>query len=263
MNRAAWDRHAGAFEATVCDITSTDKKRQLDDLVRLARLPRTGAVLVDLGCGVGSFIRRFGDRFEAIVGVDFAPRILARARQRLPSTIRFLAIEIARSARTLGTIADLTACLNVITSPSAARRAAVWRNLVAVTKPGGFVLVVVPSIESAEMVRDIERCRRVRLGPAATAEGVLERDDVRQKHFSRRELKAVMKEHGLAARRVTRVTYPWSEEGLSKPRGAAIDDPWDWGCLAQRLPVRPKTMPGPRPRKSPAVKKGRWRIDHP
>ena len=142
MNRAAWDRHAAAFEATVCDITSTDKKRQLDDLVRLARLPRTGAVLVDLGCGVGSFIRRFGDRFEAIVGVDFAPRILARARQRLPSTIRFLAIEIARSARTLGTIADLTACLNVITSPSAARRAAVWRNLVAVTKPGGSTVEI-------------------------------------------------------------------------------------------------------------------------
>src|ERR1051326_3952737 len=82
MKSADWDRLADEFESETCDITREESAAQMARFVRLAKLRRKGATLVDLGCGVGTFIARFGRRFEAIHGVEFAPRIIARARAR-------------------------------------------------------------------------------------------------------------------------------------------------------------------------------------
>ena len=82
MKRADWDRLADDFETETCDITREESADLTERFVSLARIPKRKAVLVDLGCGVGTFIHRFGGRFGEIFGVEFAPRIIARARKR-------------------------------------------------------------------------------------------------------------------------------------------------------------------------------------
>ena len=240
MNRAEWNRHAESFEANVCDITKTDRKAYLSRLMGLARLPKRGATLVDLGCGLGTFIKRFGDRFDKIVGIDFAPRIVMRAEKIIaprqgaaPEKIDWLAMDIARSAAVLGAVADLTVCLNVITSPSGARRRDLWANVAAVTRLRGFALIVVPSLESARVVREFGTRRRARGDKDES--GILARSGARQKHYSREELVEVMAQHGLVKWRISRVFYPWSEEGMSRPRRRGANHPWDWGVIAQRV----------------------------
>lgn len=237
MDRTTWNDLADDFEESVCDIVSDETNDQLRRFVGLAKpLPRN-AVLVDLGCGIGSFILRFGHRFRTIVGVEYAPRIMARAQERCSEVkrVEWLTMDVARAAKHIGRRADLTVCLNVITSASAATRNAQWASLAAVTKPSGFALVVVPSLESDEMLMPAHE-RDVSGKTAATATGLADRDGSRQKHYRRDELTLIFAEHSFEVMRLGRVYSSWSGEGFDKPPPGDARGPWDWICLARRQP---------------------------
>lgn len=233
MNRREWNQYADEFETDICDITLDETSNQLRRFVNAAKLS-PNPVLVDLGCGIGSFIAKFGDRFRKIIGVEYAAQIIARAKRRcakLPG-ITWLTMDISSASKEIGSCADMTVCLNVITSPSRAKRNSLWSCLATVTKPKGFALIVVPSLESSAMVAERERKGRGS-GAKASGDGLVKREDSWQKHFGRAELIATLADLGFVVRRIGRAHYPWSTEGLRKPRS---DDrrPWDWICLAQR-----------------------------
>jgi SAM-dependent methyltransferase len=239
VDRTAWNELADDFEESVCDIASDETNDQLRRFVAAARPLPKKPVLVDLGCGIGTFIRTFGGPFHRIVGVEYAPRIMARAQEQCAAVkgVEWLTMDAARAAKRIGRRADLTVCLNVITSASAATRNAQWASVAAVTKPSGFALVVAPSLESDEMLLPAHRAEQSGKS-AATAGGLADRDGSRQKHYRRDELVGIVSKHGLTVKRVGRVFSAWSGEGLDKPRPGDHKDPWDWICLAQRPPGR-------------------------
>ena len=234
MNRREWNQCAGEFETDICDITLDETNNQLRRFVDAAKLP-PNSVLVDLGCGIGSFIEKFGDRFCNIVGVEYAAQIIARAKQRCAGRreITWLTMDISSAPKRIGSCADMTVCLNVITSPSRAKRNSLWACLAEVTKPKGYALIVVPSLESNEMVAERERDSG-RAGATPSSDGLVKREDSWQKHFGRGELAATLAELGFAVRRIGRVHYPWSTEGFTRSR-SDNRRPWDWICLAQRV----------------------------
>jgi predicted RNA methylase len=225
MKRADWDRLAEEFESETCDITREESADQVERFMSLVRLPRR-AVLADLGCGVGTFIQRYRARFAKIFGVEFAPRIIARARARCGDGVEWLATDIPRAAKKIGRAADLTVCMNVITQPGAATRARMWASLAAVTK--GSALLVVPSMESERMVVEAGGEAKWRAG------GLVNRDGVWQKHYERGELEAVFAANGFRKPRIERAHYPWSVEGMRQTKARRDRRPWDWIALAKK-----------------------------
>jgi len=246
LNSKQWNQLAAEFEDSVCDLTATDLNSQLTRLMKHVVLPPGGARLVDLGCGIGTFIREFGDRFESIIGLDFAAKILARAKNRQPKElverIQWHTLDLAQAPAAIGACADLTVCLNVVTSPVEKTREELWAAIAAVTKPGGFTIVGIPAIESARMVDDVVNAKKK--GPRAVLDpkGLLDRTGAVQKHYSRPELKQIMERHGFTSVRISRVYCPWSEEGMRKPRASSAPYPWDWACLAQRAAAKAVSM---------------------
>ena len=241
MNRDRWNRLAHEFEASVCDIAATDVKRVLRGLVTKA-IPRRGkSVLVDLGCGIGTFLYLFGSLFTEAIGVDYSTKMLTRARGRCVGSkrIKWLCLDIFRASRKIRASADVVACLNVITSPRAAQRQRLWDCVVSVMKPGGYALIVVPSLESAAMVAKVRsertgsRDREDRL----IGEGLVRAGKDIQKYYGEEELRGQASDLGLRVEAIRRVSYPWDEEGLEARSGRRTVRPWDWVCLA-RLPRR-------------------------
>jgi len=261
LKRAEWNRLADEFETQVCDVTRTDKKKQVERLVNALRLPKANPVLLDLGCGLGTFIKQYGERFRRVIGIDFAPRMVERAQARCPELpgVTWKAMDMARAGEAFGPCADLAVCMNVITSPSTARRNGLWSALAAVAKPRGYVLLVLPSIESACMVHVVEHGRPATRRAQAT--GLLARSGAVQKHFARAELAAVLAEHGMIVERIAPLYYPWSEEGLSTPRKRGVGLPYDWVCVARRAaPRRKPAARKPAPRKPSARKPARRKL---
>lgn len=237
VSRKEWDTLADDFEAEVCDITRETKDKTIARLVLgLHPSPKT-SVLVDLGCGIGTFVERFGRHFRATFAVEHAPRIIARAKQRLGKRpdITWLTSNIPPAVRRLGACADLTVCMNVVTMPQERIRRQMWNGIARVTKQNGHALIVVPSIESDRMVERIAYGTPRAQAIAEAPNGLVERGGSRQKHFARAELFELLHRHGFRAKKVMRVSYPWQKEGLRKPRNAGSRRPWDWLVLAQRL----------------------------
>jgi hypothetical protein len=236
MKRAQWNRLADNFESEVCDITREEASHRILRFVNAVRLPKNDSVLVDLGCGLGTFVSEFGSRFARAIAIDHAGRIVDRAKalSTCTSPVKWMVLDVALAGNELGACADLTVCMNVITSSEAVRRDALWQSVAKVTKRKGYALIVVPSIESDAIVRKMA----FRVGRAAefvsTSEGLVTRDGAVQKHFSRQELAATLSSLGFSETRMGRATYRWSVEGLRKPSSNA-KLPWDWMCLAQRL----------------------------
>jgi len=226
MKRADWDRLADEFADQTCDITREESADTVARFVALARIPKRGAVLADLGCGVGTFIARFGKRFETVHGVEFAPKIVARAKARCGDGVSWYTMGIPAAARRIGAVADLTVCLNVITQPRAGERAKLWAAVAEVTRRRGYALVVIPSMESERMVV-------ARGGEAKWRDGgLVERDGVWQKHYEQAELETIFTANGFAPPRIEAAHYPWSVEGMRARKGTK---PWDWIALARRV----------------------------
>jgi len=140
MSRKEWNRTAENFKELVCDITAEEMNDQLRLFVNAAHPSRDKSVLADLGCGIGTFVQKFSDRFSRVFAADFATDAIRQAESGYKGTTpaEWHVADLTECPRLFGTsCADLTACLNVITSPSAARRKSLWETVRTITKPAG------------------------------------------------------------------------------------------------------------------------------
>jgi SAM-dependent methyltransferase len=237
VSRKEWDKLADDFERDVCDITRETRGKEIAQLVLGLRPSPKKSILVDLGCGIGTFVERYGKLFHATFAVEHAPRIIARAKKRLAkrTDITWLTSNIPPAAKRIGACADLTVCMNVITMPQARIREQMWDGIAHVTRKRGHAIIVVPSIESDRMVELVAYGTSRAEAIAEAPGGLVDRGGSRQKHFAREELHELLAQHGFRTRKVMRISYPWQKEGLRKPRNAGTRRPWDWLVLAQRV----------------------------
>lgn len=235
VSREQWNRLAARFNSSVCDIVAGDRNRIVDGLVEVALARRPKPVVIDLGCGMGTFIRRYGRRFSESIGVDFAERMLRGAKRRCARVprVRWVCASVEEAPRAVGETADLSVCMNVLTSPDAALRRRQWRALGKITKAGGCTIVVLPSLESSELVAQVEEKLRPGSSGARTGDGtVVNRGKARQKHYTRAELKDAAERAGFRAAKIVRVYYPWKDEGVSADSAMLRGrQPWDWALL--------------------------------
>jgi len=230
VNRKRWATLARVFEDQVSDVTASETDGVLSEAVTRATVGLREAKLVDLGCGIGTFVAKFGRLFHLVIAVDYSSDMLRRAKDvcRHVRRVTWLCADIPRAVLEIGVAADLTVCLNVITSASAVRRRAMWDGVAAVTKPGGAAIVVVPALESAEFVvrRTGKPLRRRR--KRMKDRGLLLRAGCVQKFYLEREVVESLGNRGFEQVRVQRLEYPWAEEGISNHRKRWERLPWDW-----------------------------------
>ena len=207
---------------------------------------------VDLGCGTGRVLPRLARRAERVVGIDFAPELLRVARTRVgdDDRIQLKRADLSRPLRA-PLSAELVTCVNVLLAPKEAVRVSMLRNCRRVLAPGGRLVLIVPSLESALWVNDrliawnrragLRGVRALRGGIAtdfATARdllgGVVDQGGVRTKHYLQEEILQALRRVGLEPVAVERIEYPWDAYFDAPPRWLGRTGPWDWLVLASR-----------------------------
>ena len=232
MKARDWDRLAAAYDSEVCDIFVRDRRQVIAGWLKSAGLLRGRKTLLDLGCGIGSFIRRYGRSFGAKTGTDHSRRMLRIAATRCGSlsNCTWLQADVQSLPPELHGRGDLVVCSNVITFVSAAACARALRQVVRCAKPGGRIMLIQPALESHDAVVELETGRTV---PRRAATAIVRRDDRMQRFFTREGAAALARAAGLRAVQVRKVWYPWIDEGITPaPRGREL--PWDWLVTARR-----------------------------
>lgn len=230
MSEKVWNRLAQDFEVAVCDVT-TSSGRDLAELVRRAE-PNRRQTLVDAGCGIGSFIKRFGRRFGRVIAFDFADKMVRRAKKRCKGVpdVQWATMGLEDAADRIGRVGDFVACLNVITSTDAKLRERQWKSLAGLAQPGGHVLVVLPALESAlHVARFADRENKIH--QSNFDDGLVYRGDARQKHYDRKELRDIVRAHRLRILTLKRIHYSWSDDGIDDP---GLKPPWSWVALVKK-----------------------------
>lgn len=233
MNARDWDRLAAAYAAEVCDIFSRDQRNVIGRWLRSRGLLRGRRAVLDVGCGIGSFFRKYGRHFGQKTGTDHSRRMLqiAAARCRGMRDAAWQQAEVQKLPAALRGSADLVVCSNVITFVSAAACRRALRETARGARPGGWLLFILPALESHDAVVALETGRPAprRRGPAA----IVRRDDRMQRFYSRAGARQLAAGAGLRSIAVRKVWYPWSDEGITRaPRGH--EPPWDWLLTARR-----------------------------
>ena len=230
MSRRSWNRIAKDFEVAVCDVTRSSGQ-QVAELVRRTH-PNQKKTLIDAGCGIGSFTRRFGKRFGRVLAFDFAANMVRRARQRCAAVrnVAWSTMGLEDAATKRGSVGDLIACLNVITSTDPKLRARQWESLAGLATPGGHVLVVVPSLESARRVAKYADADNL-VHNSDFKTGIVYRGEYQQKHYTRDELRDTLASEGLRSLSLKRIRYAWSDDGVDDP---GLAPPWSWVALARK-----------------------------
>jgi len=232
MTEKDWDRLAAVYAQEVCDIFARDRRGVIGRWLKRHRLLGQQRTVLDLGCGIGSFFKKYGARFGPKTGTDHSRRMLqiaARLCHRQPG-IEWLQADVKKLPAALHGRGDLVVCSNVITFVSLPQCRRALAEVVRTAKPGGWVMLVQPALESHDAVVAIETGRPA---PPRTPMAVVRRDDRRQRFFTRTGAINLAKAAGLQAVRADKVWYPWSDDGIiHPPRGQ--EPPWDWLVTGRR-----------------------------
>ena len=227
-----WERLAKVYAKEVCDIFMRDRGKVISRWLRAQGLLGGRKAALDIGCGIGSFFRKYGRYFSHKTGTDHSARMLHYAARRCRSQpeIAWRRADVLALPAELRASADLVVCSNVITFVSLPDCRRALRQVRRAARPGGRVLLIIPSLESHHAMLAPASGRR-RRHHAATA--VVRRDERMQRFFTEAGCTQLAAGAGLRDIKVQKVWYPWSDEGYARaPRGH--EPPWDWLVTGRR-----------------------------
>ncbi len=239
------------YEAEIFSVLEHDRAELISGTVR--RYGKKTQAATDVGCGIGHFLPLLSARFRSVFAVDLSPRCIAKAQAAHPrlANVAYRAVDLAAPGVRLPP-ADFALCVNVAIAPSLAHRNRLLDATCRHLRPGGHLVLVVPSLESSAFVdfrliewnlRDgMEPNRAVRGGFRAyrptgnprAHEGVVRIDQVETKHYLREELLVLLQNRGLRTLEIEKIEYPWSTEFTDPPRWMKAPFPWDWLFVAQK-----------------------------
>lgn len=240
QDRNYWDTMAARWDHEIFNTLHHDRSRVIGGEIR--RSSRRARSVADFGCGTGTYLPLLSRLFEDVQGFERSRACTALARKNLRARGN-VAVHSASAAsvRRRGQF-DVVLCVNVAVHPSARARAGVFRSVGALLAPGGRLLLVVPSLESAAMVAAAEQEALQRRAGRRTADwvagaqpdGIVTIEGMPYKHYSKPELRIVLEGLGLAVSRIRRVEYSWRSQGVRPGPTMRHELPWDWIAVARK-----------------------------
>jgi SAM-dependent methyltransferase len=140
---AFWDGQSRSWDERYRDAAVAGRVDELAGWLSAALADRTSSVVADLGCGTGSHARSLADRGLAVVGLELAPGMAARAASKGVPVVR---TDLAAGLPLASSSVD--GALSVY-SLQFVDASAVLREVRRVVRPGGVVVVEVPRSDGA------------------------------------------------------------------------------------------------------------------
>lgn len=250
MDEQYWNQKALTYKQEIFSVLEEDSQQVVVKTIK--KQAKASLIAGDFGCGIGHFLPILSPLFKAVHAYDFSLNCVRQSKKRhqLLKNVTFKQADFCQANMAIDPV-DFGLCVNVLMMPSIHKRQRFISNLYRSIKPGGFLLLVVPSFESYHYVnfrlhhqnivdgisvRDSLEALKDSLPKdrKKIIDGVICIDRVETKHFLAEELRFVLTEAGFQIKNLKKIEYQWGTEcdavdcHLNKPY------PWDWMVLAQK-----------------------------
>jgi 2-polyprenyl-3-methyl-5-hydroxy-6-metoxy-1,4-benzoquinol methylase len=252
VKREYWDDMAEEYEDEIFSVLENDRQGLILDI--LNRYGNEDQTAGDLGCGIGHFLPALAERFREVYAVDFSSRCIARAKKKNPylDNVVYRTVDLSSSRNKLP-VFDLVLSVNAVITQSITHRKRILDSICRHVRRGGYLILVLPSLESAMLAcfRLIEwnLTSGIRHTHAAKAgfetnrnfynkrlnEGLVPIDGVDTKHFLQEELTLQLENRGMEVVNTEKIRYTWKTEFNDPPRWMKRPYPWDWLVTTQKI----------------------------
>ncbi|MFZ5881118.1 MAG: class I SAM-dependent methyltransferase, partial [Chloroflexota bacterium] len=200
-----WNEFAHEYDEHVIDAFTYGRSKTVGQQVKRFASPEKD--VADFGCGPGKVLPYLSEKFRRVYAYDFSDRLLEAARKRcegLPN-VQIAQADLSQPVEHLPMV-DVVVSLNAVLMPDPELRMNFLRGMASRLKPGGHLVLNVPSVESLlySYFRETEWYRREEgkspreaealvdagyiIQPTKTAQGVFIRGTEPTKHYLREEL---------------------------------------------------------------------------
>jgi 2-polyprenyl-3-methyl-5-hydroxy-6-metoxy-1,4-benzoquinol methylase len=251
MDERFWDQMASHYETEIFSALASDRDGVFAE--RFNKHTRRGDTVCDFGCGVGRFVPLAACRAKKVYAVDFSQDLLdvAQGEHGQVKNVEFQRRDLT-AGRPRICKADVGLCVNVLIMPERERRDAILANVRRNLQPGGLLLLVTPSLETAlltyhriiewhlregDSYRDAARsaAESARDEVASIAEGIFKIQGTPTKHFLREEAHLMLHEHRFEPIETVKIQYAWQDDLADAPRWMQQPYPWEWLFVARRV----------------------------
>ncbi|MBI2759161.1 MAG: class I SAM-dependent methyltransferase [Chloroflexi bacterium] len=252
MDVKYWNDFADEYDEFVIDAFTYGRSNTIAATIERFASPELD--IADYGCGPGKMLPFLARKFHYVYGYDFSDKLLDIARRHC---VQLKNVEIAQADLSQPVdrlpMTDVIVSLNAVIMPDPKTRTQFMRGMASRIKPGGHLIMNVPSVESLlyTAFRETEWYRRQGYtpqkaefqtdissltGPRRLAQGVLNRGSEPTKHYLREELMVLVRdEMRLDLVDMIKMEYDWKTdfENDDIPDWMGEPYPWDWLVIAK------------------------------
>lgn len=246
MDRKYWEKIAPAYNTEIFDVLKNDNKGII--VSTITRLSDQEKTIIDIGCAIGKWLPVLSPLFNKVYAIDISIENLNIAKKLYPglTNITYSRVDMSNPKATIKPC-DVGLCINAILTDSLKKRNVFFNNLKKCVKKNGYLVLVIPSLESSLLTSII----RQKWDPDKDAHlfiskkknnqqfknmlhGNAEIDNVPTKHYLKEELELLLKNEGFTAEEFHKIEYEWNTEFMKPPKWLKEPRPWDWMVLAKK-----------------------------
>ena len=247
MQRHYWEKIAPSYNEEIFDVLQNDKRRFIVSAIK--KLASPSKTVLDAGCAIGKWLPLLSPLFKEVTAADISAKNLVIAKKNYSGyeNITYQRADMSASKTNLSTY-DVVVCINAILSASLKKRVAFFHNLSTCLKTSGYLVLVVPSLESWFLTRILQNQWKIDKSLFKEAlsgkeaidrykniqQGNAEIDNVPTKHYLKEELIHLLSQEGLQVQDCKKIEYQWTTEFSKPPHWLQQPGPWDWMILARK-----------------------------
>lgn len=249
MDKNYWNTVAEHYESEVFSVLADDSKSLVTQTIKKYGSP--SRVAIDLGCGIGYFLPYLSRCFGKVHAIDFSEKCLQQARRNTITLndIEYWCDDMSDPKHHIPR-ANFILSINSVISQSLTVRNGIFQSISKLLKRNGYLLLVVPSLESS-LFSDYQQIKwnlKSGMRPANAVQAGFSNDECKCIHqgvrevggtatklYLKEELMSIVTSLGMRLKQISKIEYDWTTEFERPPQWMNDLYPWDWFVLARKV----------------------------